>query len=347
MFKNYTCYHSKVGRWCLPNVNIMHPAEIPTMNFSIKTNSTGMRDNRDFNIEKNSKFRISMYGDSFTFGNGVPVEKRFSNQLEEMTENLEILNFGHSGSGTDHQYLIYKHIGSKFETDMVLFLPHVSNITRNKLKYYLRQERNGKIFFAPKPYFEFKQDSLFLRNSQVPKKMIREGPIFDLLSSPEYYYKYYRTGWKGKSKDFFNLKNLYDLIRKTRFKYILTRAFGNQPFPQYDSPNNSYWLLMKEIITKWSSESNSVFILVPLPSWNHVFCPELADSYRTRFKELADTNSNIKLIDIFPYFSNKTFLESIKLFVSPQDVHYSGIGNALVSKALKIELNKLEYIGLR
>ena len=126
MFKKYTCYHNKVGRWCLPNVSIMHPAEIPTMNFPIKTNSIGMRDNREFQTKKGNKFRISVYGDSFTFGNGVKVENRFSNRLEEIHNDIEILNFGHSGSGTDHQYLIYKHIGSKFETDMVLFLPHVS-----------------------------------------------------------------------------------------------------------------------------------------------------------------------------------------------------------------------------
>jgi len=343
MFKNYTSYHEKVGRWCLPNVSIMHPAEIPTMDFSIRTNSIGMRDNRDFTIDKKDKFRISLYGDSFTFGNGVPVEKRFSNLLEEMFEDVEILNFGHSGSGTDHQYLISKHIGSQFQTDVVLFLPHVSNITRNKLRYYIRQERDGSLFFAPKPYFVFSNGKLSLRNSTVPKKIIREGPIFNILSSPTYYQKYYRTGWQKKTDNYFQFGYLYELIRKSRLKYIFTRAFGHQPYPQYDNPNHDYWLLMKEIIKKWSLETDCTFIVAPLPGWNHVLCPELADSYRSRFRELASSSENIKLIDIFPYLSDKSFLESIKMFISVNDVHYSAIGNLLVAESLKKELisNKL------
>ena len=62
---------------------IVHPAEIPTINFPIKTNSIGMRDDRDFNVQKGDKRRISIYGDSFTFGNGIPVKGRFSNQMED------------------------------------------------------------------------------------------------------------------------------------------------------------------------------------------------------------------------------------------------------------------------
>ena len=340
-YKHYTCYHRRVGRWCLPNVSIMHPAEIPTMNFSIRTNSIGMRDNRDFNINKGEKFRLSLYGDSFTFGNGVPVEERFSNQMEDMMDNVEILNFGHSGSGTDHQYLISKHIGSQFETDTVLFLPHVSNITRNKLRYYIRQERDGSLFFAPKPYFELSQGSLSLRNSIVPKKIIRDGPIFKILSSPKYYQKYYRTGWRDKSGNYL-IRSLYELIRKTRMKYILTRAFGHQPYPQYESPSHESWRLMEEIIRKWASETNCAFVVAPLPAWNHVFCPELADGYRSRFRELATQDNKIKLIDIFPYFINKNFLESIKLFISVKDVHYSEIGNLIVAEALKTELSKIK-----
>ena len=70
----------------------------------VKINSIGLRD-RELNIEKDNKYRILCFGDSWTFGWGVNIENSWPKQLEGYLHkigynNVEVINCGQGGQYT-------------------------------------------------------------------------------------------------------------------------------------------------------------------------------------------------------------------------------------------------------
>jgi len=81
------------------------------------------------------KRRMITFGDSFTFGDEVPVEASFQWQMEELDPALEVLNFGVSGYGTDQALLRYERIGRGLSTDVASLGILLENIGRNVNRY--------------------------------------------------------------------------------------------------------------------------------------------------------------------------------------------------------------------
>src|SRR5687768_10383686 len=70
--------------------------------YLVRTNQAGFRSEREFVPAKQpGTSRILLFGDSFTAGDGVSNPKRYGDQLELIVPDVEVFNFGLSGSGTD------------------------------------------------------------------------------------------------------------------------------------------------------------------------------------------------------------------------------------------------------
>ena len=72
-------------------------------------------------------------GDSFTFGLGVDDDSTYCAQLEELVPDLEVLNMGVNGYGTDQQLLHWNMNGRRFSPDLVLIGIYVPDFHRNGL----------------------------------------------------------------------------------------------------------------------------------------------------------------------------------------------------------------------
>jgi hypothetical protein len=119
--------------------SVNHHSSLFDVNYC--TNSFGFRDKKRTIKKKHNEFRILLYGDSQTFGWGNPVEKRFSNLLEESLPNVEIWNLSVPAYGLDQEILSYKK--DVFETDAVIFF--VSGYTLSRINYdYLYQKSKPK-----------------------------------------------------------------------------------------------------------------------------------------------------------------------------------------------------------
>ena len=124
LLRNYMQHHETFGSWNIPNLMMTHP--MPTRkSWHIQMNSIGMRDSREFEIQKPSDTgtRVTVLGDSFTFGHSVDVEERFTNILETILPSAQFLNFGLCSAGLDQQYLIHRDLASKYESDILLLTP--------------------------------------------------------------------------------------------------------------------------------------------------------------------------------------------------------------------------------
>lgn len=97
--------------------------------------------------------RIIVLGDSFAFGEGVAVERRFDQLLGANHAEWELRNFGVMGYGTDQQLLALD-VASVRPNDAVLLLTY-----QNDMIDVLRPRFAGRA----KPYYEMASDSIVLR----------------------------------------------------------------------------------------------------------------------------------------------------------------------------------------
>lgn len=83
-------------------------------------NSKGIRD-KEISFEKlPEEFRIIALGESTVFGWGVNYGKRFSEIIEQILDNTEVINMGVGGFGMDQSFLQLERDGFKFNPDLVI-----------------------------------------------------------------------------------------------------------------------------------------------------------------------------------------------------------------------------------
>ena len=89
---------------------------------ALHTNAWGMRQNSEITLKKGKEIRLLFIGDSFTEGWGVDFEKSFVGLLTNYLEhafyhtNIQILNGGVGGYGTEQMLRYFIYYGKKFNT---------------------------------------------------------------------------------------------------------------------------------------------------------------------------------------------------------------------------------------
>jgi lysophospholipase L1-like esterase len=100
------------------------------------TNSEGLRGRREYaELPPAGAARVLAFGDSFTFGDEVGDDDTWPARLEALRGDVEALNFGVSGSGTDQQLLRFRREGRGRGADLVCLGLLLENIGRNVNRY--------------------------------------------------------------------------------------------------------------------------------------------------------------------------------------------------------------------
>ena len=103
---------------------------------SIRTNSHGMRNDRDFALEPTpGRQRLMIVGDSYSFGHGVSNEQTYAYQLASMLPDWDVMNLAVSATGTDQNYIMYEHYGEKFSPNVVLLGFYLLDFNRNTFSF--------------------------------------------------------------------------------------------------------------------------------------------------------------------------------------------------------------------
>src|SRR5262249_13832266 len=160
-------YHDTIGYLFIPGLTarIMHESG----GYLVRVNSLRFRSNREVDAQlAPGRKRLLLFGDSFTAGDGVANEHRFSDLIEQLLDDVEVYNFGLPATGTDQQYLACRTFATSIAHDLVAIAIYVDNIRRVASGYRpILREGGAAVAFA-KPYFEFDGDRLTLRNVPVP-----------------------------------------------------------------------------------------------------------------------------------------------------------------------------------
>ena len=225
-------YHPKIGHLYVPNLKARIPHEAGS--YYVQTNSLGFRSDIEFSKEHNGRPRILFFGDSYTAGDGCNNEERFAEQLGQELD-VEVYNYGLSGSGTDQQLLVFEHFAGEIKADLIVWCVSVENIERIKVAYRPSIDRvSGKRVLVPKPYFTLEGDELRLKNVPVPlQRPLAETVVneFDKSDNGSQWIhssiEWYRTApWLNDVREFVQPRFL-----KVRGEAL--RHMGFQPYSDY------------------------------------------------------------------------------------------------------------------
>jgi carbamoyltransferase len=265
-----------------------------------------MRSSRDYPRQRPpGRKRVVFLGDSYTAGDGVSNNQRFTDILEARFPHLDALNFGLNGSGTDQQLLVFETIAKDYVADAYVFCICVENIARNMYNCFPSFNfRERLVVYRPKPFFNVKNGGLVPGNQPVPLEKRSTDELGDWQCS---------------------------------FPYLPGET---DPYAIYKSPESKHWLLMKTILERFLSQvSGAPVLIVPLPMFNH-YLDEIPPTYMDRFAELDKPSSRVHVVDLLPAFL-KFPIERRREFRFVDDPHYTAAAHEVVSGALEYNLAKL------
>jgi carbamoyltransferase len=296
-------YHAEIGWWHCPNLRARIP--LGQTFHTVVTNSIGMRASREYpKARPRGRKRLLFLGDSYTAGDGVSNEQRFTDLLEARWRDLDALNFGLNGSGTDQQVLIFERLARAFEVDAYVFCVCVENIARNMYSCFPSWDwREQTVAYRPKPWFELVGDELVLKNQPVPRA-----------------------------------RRLKEQLGDWRYEFPVVAGDPDR-YAVYKQTDGPHWRLMKRLFRRFLEQVRGApVLLVPLPMVDH-YLETAPSTYWPRFQELEDPASRVFVVDVLSAFKAVPRAERER-FRFPDDPHYTPRAHALVADVLARELER-------
>ena len=313
-------YHPRIGYRFVCSLTARVPHE--SGSYLIQTNQAGFRCRHEVVKEKPpNTFRVLLFGDSMTAGDGVANRFRYGDLLEDHFEHVQVLNFGLPGTGTDQQYLTFLEYARDLDYDLLIIAPLVENIRRVVSRYRLTLSTDSdREALLAKPFFTLEAGALVLNHVPVPKGTFNERD----LSPEDYLHVDYGGPTSALRKAFRD--------RLLPFKSRLYTALAYRPVKQYDQTNDPAWLLMKAILINWLAENGKrPAIICPIPLFPHIEKTEPATSYQARFRELE--SDSVAICDPLHQFWSVTKADRQRSRF-PNDPHFTAYGHQLMAEAL-------------
>ena len=343
-YRQIFSYNENIGHQFVPNLNARIINE--KGGYYVRTNSSGFRSDIEFKKEKNNKPRILFFGDSNTAADGVSNGERFSDLVGENFK-ADVYNYGLSGSGTDQQYLIWKEYARDIKADLIVLGILVENIERNKVA--LRESINSftkERSFIPKPYFDYEDNKLILKNYPVPRindnfSAINKDMVqWAVPKGREFIYnlvKLWRTNKLLKPLR----KNFEKPLKKLR-SYLISAFY--QPYPDYKNPSTRGYILMKEILKKFTeSLAPTPVIILPIPTY-HYYVDGAKPIYNKFFNNFHNNKKNLFVFDPLKDLKSLDFNTRQTLSFKHDKGHFSQFGHKKISELLIKQINKYKIL---
>jgi len=294
----------------------------PDGGYLVRTNGQGFRSDREFERD-NAAPRILVFGDSFTAGDGVSNGSRYTDVLESLLPPVEVHNFGLPGSGTDAQFICYRKLAEGSPCQIVVLAVLVENIRRIVSAYRPSPGVEGGVELFPKPYFELEGERLVRHHDPVPREPVTASELEGNDSVD-------RGG---------RFPALRRLVRSVGLQGVVQQLIRYQPTPEYDSPTDPAWKLMRAILLAWRALIPQPVVLMPLPLYQHIEDTADASAYRQRFAELAAEGRFIlhdPLADLLAHDP-----KTRRSFRFKKDVHLTPAGHRAIAESLAGTLRPL------
>lgn len=319
-WRSVTQHHPSVGYTFIPGIKARVSLPGEEAAYLVRANGQGFRCDREFTRAKGEgKRRALLFGDSFTAGDGVSNGKRYGDLLEQLMPDLEVYNFGLPGTGTDQQYLAYQEFASDIEHDLLILAVTVENIGRVASRFRPYVDERGETVVYAKPYYVLEGGRLALKNVPVAKEPVSKSELGEEESK--------HTDWG------LPFAGLRKVARQLGLRDLAQKVTHFQPVPDYRTPDNPKWLVMRAILEEWITASRAPVILMPVPLFPFVEGTSDPTHYQARFRELAEA-TGCTLHDPLPDFQKYSPAER-RAFRFERDVHLTPAGHAALAASLE------------
>ena len=294
-------HHPALGWWGLPNVD-MRLALGQTYHRFI-TNGRGLREAAEFTPQiPVGKKRIMFLGDSYTAGDGVDNDARFSNRIAQMCPTIETMNLGLNNSGTDQQVLAFEEFGAGYDADAYVFGICPENISRNLATCRPSWDyMEAGAIYRPKPYFTLANGALQLHQSPVPNTYKKEEDV-------------QVAGWVAFSPHM--------------------KPYENNIYSAYRNTADMPWQLMQAILCRFLDRvAGKPVFLVGLPMVSH-YMHHVADDHTAALQALAATYSNVFVVNPLAAMVQVPLQDRMQTLSFPADPHYTPAAHAIVADVL-------------
>ena len=302
-----------------------------------RANSQGIRNSHEYQrIPTNDVVRVAVFGDSFSHGDDVQNDAAWTAVWGKSNSNIEVLNFGVPGYGTDQAYLHYQRDGKAFSPDIAVLGIMSENLNRNVnafISFY------GYGWPNTKPRFEFSDDGAFILHENAFRTPSDYRALIDDL--PTTLRKLGEHDWWYNAKYKPGVMDKSSLYRLLHYGYILLQyPWVTDSQGLYNKESEHYKILL-QIIQRFSEEaleSNSIPVIVLFPAI------EVLAQYRQdgsfAYSALVDDlkNQSIRHVDVLNGFIK--YGEDLDV---PELVpgHYSVTGNKIAARYIDEELQSL------
>ena len=312
-------YHPVFGFHFVPGVRARVPHEAG--GYLVRANTAGFRSDREFTTEKGAGvFRVLLFGDSYTAGDGVSNGQRYSDLVETLLPGIEVYNYGLPGTGTDQHFLVYREVAASVDHDAIVIAVQVENIRRIVARYREFTDREGERIILAKPYFTIGEGGVLdLHNVPVPREPVSPDQLGDEAQFVD------RGG---------ELRFIRQALNKLgpAVKSLVQAVAAPDPLPGYARSDHPDWVLMRAILERWIASSDVPVIIMPVPLYHHV--EELArpDRYQARFAELA-APPRVSIHDPLPAF-HAVPRDARRAFRFERDVHPTPAAHRVLAHSL-------------
>lgn len=315
-------------QWGVWHYNYPIKARYGCVTITCNPNSAGARD-VERNLHSTDTNRCIVLGDSFMEGFGIADNDRIGNLLEAATGH-EFLNFACSDMGSTQEYLVYKHLASKYDHNTILL---------------------GIL-----PANDFMNDNIQFDSSQSP---LRYKPYWkgaypnmsiyyytDRLNKSEFSYKayqHYKSTFKYKLRHvlenttcWFNI--LYFVTKKKGAVDVIARATkSNKPYSgYYDYLPIDLARLQQSLLSlrKAAPTKRIIVFTIPIASdWHRYSNNKTIPSLVSALEQFCKAN-HITYTDLLTTGTSDDQQNYKKQFFDCGDIHWNEYGNQWAAKKL-------------
>lgn len=238
----------------------------------IINNSFGFRE-KEFKIPKpNNTYRIMIVGDSFTWGAGLPINKRYAQLIEDGLNrdntskfNFETIVFSFGGGMIDHYENLIKKYTEKIGADLVV----IGIMYNDTNKKGWKDEGSRDKYLSVYKKIKFIIDKIILVKSETFEIFFNEKKIMNLFENlnlvADPFEANYISGYKDNSVNWINFNNQLNeiykfVLKKTNTKpyiILLTPALSSIDMSRFEDTNNTY-LIVKKMFNKIESSAKEI-----------------------------------------------------------------------------------------
>ena len=162
--RSFFCVFDSILGWT-PKKNFTGIHEKDGFSIPVHQNQFGLRSSDKFVKEKlEGRRRAIVLGDSYVWGYGVGDNEVFT-ELAKSNYDIDLINFGVSGYGTDQEFLLYEKLGEEFEAGEVMLVITPYNDFMNNMA--------NRQYGYDKPYFRLEGNNIELHTEHLKRSQLK------------------------------------------------------------------------------------------------------------------------------------------------------------------------------